>query len=329
MGATRILITGATGFIGSHVVARFARLGIEARALVRPTSDVRRLRELDVACVTGSLTEPDTLRQAVAGVHVVVHLAALTHARSAAEYFRTNEAGTRELVRATLDTRPRPRRFVYLSSLAAVGPSVDDGRPVGPDDEPRPLTTYGRSKLAGERVCGEASGQLEIAVLRAPAVYGPGDRELFRFFRLAKLGIVPVPAGPPRLLQLVHVTDLADAIGRATTAPGVDGLFHIAEPRAWAWSDIGRMVGRALGRDARLIRVPGFALNVAAASSEFVNRLAGRGTVFNREKVRELLAPAWLCETETARVQLGFEAAIALPEGLRQTARWYEENRWL
>jgi nucleoside-diphosphate-sugar epimerase len=327
VAAPKVLITGATGFVGSHVVERFARSGARQRALVRPTSDTRLLHEVGAELVTGDLTGVQALRSAVAGVDVVVHLAALTHANSEAELLRVNGEATHDLLRATLDADPAPRRFVYLSSLAAAGPSRD-GRPVRPADPPRPLTSYGRSKLAGEAAC-RATNQIEVAVLRAPAVYGPRDRELLRFFRMAKFGWMPVPGGPARSLQLVHASDLADAVVLAALQPAVDGLFHIAEPRAWAWDDVVRFIFDAVGTKPRTFRVPGAAIDAAAFVAETFGRLAGRTSLFNREKVRELLAPAWICETDGAKKAFGFEAAIALPHGLMQTAEWYRQNGWL
>jgi nucleoside-diphosphate-sugar epimerase len=258
----------------------------------------------------------------------VVHLAALTHARSQAEHHRVNETGTRDLVDAAVRAVPRPRRFVSLSSLAAAGPSID-GRPVEPDDVPRPLSAYGRSKLAGEEACRGAGNDIEMFVLRAPAVYGPGDREMFRFFRMAKLGIVAVPSGGTRMLQFVHVGDLADAIVRAVVAPAAGGLFHIAEPRAYEAREFAKHLAEAVGKRVRIIGVPPALVRLAGAVSEMAHGIVGRSSVFNRDKVSELLAPGWLCETGTACRVLDFEAVIPLPRGLADAARWYEENRWL
>ncbi len=328
MAGLKILLTGATGFVGSHVVERLARLGNRPRALVRRTSNTRLLQQVGADVVVGALGDPDTLRRAVAGVDVVVHLAALTHARSVDEYDQVNAAGTRNLAYAARTADPRPRRFVYLSSLAAAGPSTD-GQPVGPNHKPRPLTAYGRSKLAGEAAAREADGEVEVLILRAPAVYGPRDREILRFFRLASFGILPIPAGPPRRLQLVHVSDLADAIVRAAQGPATGGLFHIAEPAVYTWEEVARLIGKAVGRRARLVRVPAAVISAAAGVAESTGRLFGTSSLFNRDKVRELLAPGWLCETETAQRELGFVAQVSLAGGLEQTASWYRENGWL
>ncbi len=303
----------------------------QVRALVRPTSDTTRLRALGIVPTVASLTDSTGLRAAMADVDVVVHLAALTHARTEAELLAVNGDGTSVLASAA--AAEGCRRFVYLSSLAAAGPS--DGVPVQPGDTPRPLTAYGRSKLAGETAL---EGRSDAVILRAPAVYGPRDRELLRFFKLAKRGVLPIPAGPPRPLQLVHVADLARGIADAALAGDLShdalpdtlrGTYHIADPQAYAWRDVCRLVGDAVGRRPVFLPVPQNAIAFAAAVSETISGALGQSTMFNREKVRELLAPGWLCETDSARTAFGFAARIPLPEGLRSTAEWYRSNGWL
>jgi nucleoside-diphosphate-sugar epimerase len=321
-----VLITGATGFVGFHTVRAFTGSGARVRALVRQPGRAGGLRELGAVPVPGSLEDPESLRRAVAGVDVVVHLAALTHARTEAELERVNAGGTRALVEAMLAASPRPRRLVYMSSLAAAGPAE---YAIGRQDPPRPLTAYGRSKLAGERVVQGAGGEFEILVLRPPAVYGPGDRELLRFFRLARLGVLPVPSGPPRPLQLVYVRDLAHAAVLAATRPPAGGLYHVADPEAYPWAAVCRLLGRTAGRRVRLLAIPAGAIAAAAAASEWLTGRLGRSTMFNRDKARELLAPGWLCDTEDARRELGFAAATPLEQGLRETWHWYQNEGWL
>lgn len=327
MAEIRVLLTGATGFVGSHTAEALARRQIGVRALVRRTSVTEMLGRLGVERVLGELRDQATLDRAVRDVDVIVHLAALTKARSAAEYDQVNAEGTTRLVRAMLDAEPRPRRLVVLSSLAAAGPSADGG--IEPSDTPSPITTYGRSKLAGERAALAASGEVEVVVLRAPAVYGPRDRDLYRFFRLAARGILPVPAGPARRLQLIHVEDLAEALVLAATAERAEGIMHAAESTAYTWEAVGGLVATAVGRKARLVRLPAAIFNAAAMLSEAASAAAGRSTIFNRDKARELLAPGWLCETDTARRILGFDARIPLGQGLRETAQWYRAEGWL
>ena len=325
---SRVLITGGTGFVGSHVIETLAPQPFLLRALVRKANDAARLSVLGVECIQGDLSDTNVLARAVADVDVILHLAAVTKACSEAVYNHVNAEGTQALVAAIQATQPRPPRLVYLSSLAAVGPARD-GQPVSVDDQPQPLTAYGRSKLAGEEACRSLMNGTEVVMLRAPVVYGPRDRDFFLLFQLAMRGIFLMPKGTEGVLQLIHVHDLVDALIRAATLANTAGIYHIAEARPYTWGDIVTGIANALGHRVRTVHVPRWFVRTAAAVSEFGAAAIGRTTIFNRDKVQELLAPGWLCETAAARQDLHFEARIPLPEGLTRTAAWYREQGWL
>ncbi len=320
-----VLVTGATGFVGSHLVEVLAEAGVGVRALVRRTSRTAALEALGIERVEGALEDPASMARAAAGTDVVFHLAALTRARNRDEFFRANAEGARAAARAAAEAGAR---LVYLSSLAAAGPSLD-GRRIVESDPPRPITQYGRSKLAGEEACNSVGGALEVVVLRAPAVYGPRDRDLYRFFAMAARGIMAMPTGPERRLQLIHVRDLARALGCAAQAEHPGRLYHVAEAQAYAWTEVAALVAAAVGGRVRIVHVPPALVRGAAAASELGARMLGRATIFNRDKARELLAPGWLCETAAAERELGFVARIRLESGLKETAEWYRARGWL
>ena len=320
------LVTGATGFVGSHLVDALRARGDEVRALVRPTSDARHLVASGARPMIGDLTDAAWLGAALDGVDVVYHLAAATRARNEAEY-RSANVGTTTAVMQAARSRARPPRVVVLGSLAAAGPTPD-GRPVPEDATPAPLTAYGRTKLEAERVA-FASTEAPVVVLRAPAVYGPRDRDLFTFFRLAALGVMPTPTGADRPVQLIHVRDLARALVAAADSDRSGRLYHVADPSIRPWSEVVELIERAVGRGAIRVPIPRPLLRLAAAASETAARLASRGTIFNRDKVRELLAPGWICSTELAQRELGFRTAIPLEQGIAETAAWYRAEGWL
>ncbi len=323
-----LLITGATGFVGSHVAQSVAGRVPTIRALVRPGGRANNLEQYGFQTVTGSLEDTASVSRAVEGADVVVHMAAATRAGSEAEFERVNAQGTRAVVNAIREARNPPRRLIYLSSLAAAGPARN-GQPVQPNDVPAPLTAYGRTKLEGERICAELNSFCEVVVLRPPPVYGPRDRDLYEFFRLANWGLIVVPTGPPRLVQLVHAADLARAVALAATAIQARGVYHIAEPRAYLWDEVGRLIARAVDRRTRLVRVPAALIMAGGALTEAAGKLIGKPSIFSRDKAREVLAPGWLCETEAARNALGFQAEIPLDRGLMETAQWYRAHGWL
>ena len=326
MGRTA-LITGATGFVGGHLAERLAAAGWTVRALARAGSDTARLRALGAELVAGSLDDVDALAAGAAGADTVFHLAAATTAPSEAEFRRINAEGTRNVARGVLRAGPRPRRLVYLSSYAACGPA-DGGRPRRMDDPPRPLTAYGRTKLEGEDAAREAAeAGVELLVLRAPAVYGPGDRAFLPVYRLVKRSLATIPTGPERRLHLVYVHDLVEALVRAADAPA--GTFAVAEPVEHTMPALTAEIGRALGTRPRRVPVPAALLRAAGSLAERFGGVLGGGGVFSREKAEEMLADAWVCDLSGGEALLPPDRATPLARGTAETARWYRTQGWL
>jgi dihydroflavonol-4-reductase len=317
------LITGATGFVGGHLVRRLAAAGWHVRALARATSDTRLLDEVGAERITGDLDAVQAIRDGADGADTVFHLAALTIARGEEPFVRANAQGTRNVVRGVLAARHRPRRLVYLSSYAACGPARH-GRPRAADETPEPLTAYGRTKLQGEAAVREAERDgLQAAILRAPPVYGPGDTALLPYFRLVKRRLAPAPAGPGLRTHMVFVEDLAAALVRAADAP--PGTYAVAEPVEHPWSAVVGTIAGALGT--KPVRVPLPPALVRGAGT-VAGWFGGIG-VFNREKAEEMLAPAWLCDLAGLDALLPPGTATPLAEGIARTARWYQEHGWV
>lgn len=319
------LVTGATGFVGGHLVERLAADGWRLRALVRPTSDTRKLQVLGVERCVGALQDPGAIARACAGVDTVFHLAAVTGLRAEQDFQRANVEGTRGVVQGVLAAAPRPRRIVYLSSYAACGPAVE-GRSRTLDDPPAPLTAYGRTKLAGEMEMHRLDETgVEVATLRAPVVYGPGDHALLPYFRLVRWGLAPAPGGGDRVLHLIFAPDLARALAAAADVP--PGTYAVAEPVAHRWSELVAEIGRALGRRPVRVLLPPAAVRAAAGATEAIGRTLGKAVVFNREKAEEMLAQGWICDLRGAEALL--PKATPLAEGIARTAHWYRIQRWL
>lgn len=324
----RSLVTGGSGFIGSHLVEALVARGDEVVCLIREgrpgwLEDIQ-----PVALIPGDLMDPDVLRRCVDRVDRVFHVAGLTKARVPAEFFRVNAEGTRNLVGACLAADGPSRRLVYLSSLAAVGPSPDPG----PRDEgaiPRPVSPYGWSKLRGEAEVLRVRDRLRVVVLRPPVVYGPRDRGLWAYARWIRRGFVPMPTGPLRALSLCAVEDLVRALIAAAEADVPSGeVYHVAGEGAFTWEEVGRAFGAAMGVRARPLRLPAPLLLGLAAGAEAWGRLRGRATVVSRGKVREALGN-WVCDIGKARRDLAFLPGVGLEEGVALTVRWYLSRGWL
>ena len=325
----RVLVTGGTGFIGSHLVEALLAQGHEVRCLVRNTRRPGWIAGLpSVTIAPGALDEPRSLREAVRGVDQVYHLAGLTRARAAREFFRVNGEGTRHLVRACLETPGGPRRVVHLSSLAAVGP-MPKATACAEDISPRPVSPYGSSKLEGEAAVVGVRDRLHVTVLRPPVVYGPRDRGVLEVARWVARGLLPMPAGPSRTLSLCYVQDLVTAVlaAGASTVPSGE-IFHVAGEGAFTWEQVGDALGEALGVRPTRLRIPVPILLALATGADAWAWLAGRPQYFSRGKVREA-AGHWLCDTGKARRQLGVVPSVGLSKGAEMTVKWYREAGWL
>jgi dihydroflavonol-4-reductase len=319
-------LTGATGFVGSHLVERLVSRGWRLRALVRSTSDTSLLERCGVELVRGDLADSGAVARGADGVDVVFHLAAVTAAPSEAAYLRANAEGTAAVAEGLLRAPARPRRLVYLSSYAACGP-MRGGRPRATGETPHPLTGYGRSKLEGERrIRALEAGGIEVAVVRAPAVYGPRDRALLTYFRMVDRRFAPTPAGERRL-HLIYAPDLARALEGAAHAP--PGTYAVAEPVAHTMGGLVDAISAALGKRPLRLPLPAVLVRTAAAVTERAGRMAGFTPAFNREKAEEMLAEGWVCDLSGSRSLLPPGEATPLAEGVAHTARWYRNNGWL
>lgn len=313
----RVLVTGAAGFVGSHIARAFVEAGYEVRCGVRASSSTRWISNLPVERVPLDMTgRAEDFSRAVENVDLVVHAAGITRARRAEDYHAVNAEGTQKLAAAALGAGVR--RFVLISSLAARGP---DGRD-------HPESAYGRSKLEAEARLRSLGGEMEAVVLRPAAVYGPRDTDLLPLFKMANRGWLPFPSGT-NLLQPVYAEDVAQAVLAAARELAGFGPFPVAENRRYPWEDVAAGLEKALGRTVRGVRVPATAFTFAGRVAEWAARPLSAVPVFDERRGRDLAVHVWTCDTSATERALGWRAEVALFEGLERTARWYGQERWL
>lgn len=326
----KVLLTGANGFVGSHVLEGLLAEGIATVVLLRPNRDRRFIQALlpRVEVRLGSITEPATLPPALDGVTHVVHCAGLTKALRNEDFHRVNAQGTRHLVAAANASPATLQRFVHVSSLAASRPATADA-PAREDEPPRPVTEYGRSKLAAERAVREGC-RAPFVILRPAAVYGPRDRDFLMVFKAVRAGFAPRFGSGRQELSLVFVRDLAGAVVKALTHPAAAGrVFNVASPEIVTARGVIETAAALLGRKPFSPPLPAAGLWPVCLVADLVSRLTGRPGILSRQKYPELRAPGWVCDVSRLRRELGFTCATPLREGLRQTIGWYRENGWL
>lgn len=318
-----ILVTGGTGFIGSHLLDHLRALGEPVRCLVRPRAVVRRLPAGVEQC-PGDLASGEGLEHALCGADTVIHLAGVTKALRPDEYGRGNALATGNLLRALAG---RASRLVHVSSLAAIGPSPD-GKPVDEDAPPRPLTAYGRSKLEAERLVKELAPA--AVIVRPPAVYGPRDTDIFRLLKSIANGVALEITGPERWISMIYVADLVEGILAAARTPRAAGrAYFLAYPKPVSWGELRDTAGRIMGRHPRVLRIPAAAANCVGYCAEVWSRIQSKPSIISREKIAEAQCRWWTVDTRRAASELGFEARTSLERGLAETLAWYKEAGWL
>ncbi len=323
----RVLLTGASGFIGGHTARALVAAEHDVRALVRPTSDRAGLVDLPIERAVGDLSGAG-LAAACRDREAVIHVAGLTKARDEAEYQRINCEGTAQLASAAASAGVR--RFLYVSSLAAHGPvSTEQYR--DPGEPCRPVSPYGRSKAAGEAAALALRDQMAVQVLRPSVVYGPGDRGLLPFFRMARLRLIPVIGRGENRISFIYATDLVEGI-TALLAHEPDGspYFHIADAEGpYTWRQLVGALSVAVGRSVAVVPAPALGFSAAAVLMEGVAKVVRRPALLDRGKVAEMKQRAWACDSAALTATTGWTPRTPLAAGLRDTVEWYRQHGWL
>lgn len=323
----RVFLTGATGFVGGHVVDRLLARGDRVTALVRTPARGAGLAARGVRLVIGDLHDLPALHAGVEGADAVLHVAALTGALDEAEFLSANRDGTANVLTAAALAPQRPR-LVYVSSMAAGGPARR-GAPKREAGDDHPVTMYGRSKLAGETVL--RATPHPTVILRPPSVYGPRDRDNFlTLYRAARTGVAPVFGDGTMELSLIHVGDLAEACLTALDAAGLEGkTFYVNHPEVVTSGDLVRRIGRAMGKQVRLIGVPEWLARAILAGTGGVAALLRRKTILRADKANEFFQEAWTADPAPFMTATGWRAAHDLTTGLAETYSFYREAGWL
>lgn len=312
MTARIVAVTGATGFLGLHLVAALAQEGVRIRILARRDPAHELWSGIEFETIFGSLEDEAALARLVTGADAVVHAAGLIKAQNRDAFLRANRDGTAALARAARQHVPQAR-FIYVSTLAAREPYLSD---------------YAFSKRAGEEVAQAiyAGVEAQLVIIRPPALYGPWDKATLPVFQAAAWPLAPVLGRGQ--VTVLHVADAAAALARLAMGAGGPGLFTL--PGTYLGLDaVTAAAARAQGRKARMVHVPAFLLRAAGAASALWGRLRGEAPVFSEGKAREMLYPDWAVHADEALTASVYQPRIGLDEGFAATVAWYRQQGWL
>ena len=325
------VVTGSSGFIGSHLVDALLARGATVRALVRAESPTVG-RDPRVTPFTADLLDDRSVRECGVwndATHVF-HVGGVTKRRTLAQFRDGNVVPTANIL-AALAARDRPvRRFVLVSSQTAAGPAASADQPVREDDAPQPVEAYGRSKLEAEQATHRYTASVPITILRPSAVYGPRDVDFLNIFKQATRRVAVYAAPRDQAMSIVHVHDLVAAILRAAEAPIARGrTYFVGSVQPVSWEDLYVEIATLAAVRSIGVQLPGPLLRVAGIAGNGFSRVTGRSVLLNANKVALARPKWWLCDSSRIRAELGWSDEISLQEGLRETYLWYLHARWL
>ncbi len=323
------LVTGASGFVGSHLVDKLLELNHNVRIIARKESKLKWIDTSRVEIFNCDYENISLLKEALSNVDYIFHVAGVIKAKSKDIYYKGNVEVTRNLLKATKEANTNLKKFVFISSQAASGPGFEN-QPKTEEMECNPVTTYGKSKLEAEKVVKSYEGEIPFTIIRPSAVYGPRDPEILLFFQTLKKGIQPMVGFSEKYVSLVHVQDLIEGILLAAfSESSLNQTYFISSEKGYGWEEIGNLSSKILGKRVIKIRIPHFMVYSVAAISQFLSYFKNEATILNLEKAREMVQSNWVCSVEKAKKELGYSQKINLEDGIKQTVDWYIKNNWL
>jgi len=329
----KIFITGASGFVGYHLVRAAKALGLEVHAAVRPSSNIQDIQAFVDTFVYPDLGDTEALKQLFEQkqYNYIIHAAALTRAKDEATMRAVNVGYTESILQAAFAAQIPLERVCYVSSLAALGPISYNASGCIDEQSPyHPLTVYGRSKQASEMMIGEKFGDKPISVFRPTAVYGPREKDIFLVFDTMNKGLDLYIGNKPQKLSFIYVKDLVDVLLQGCIQPQ-EGLqfYNITDGEVYSKYRMSEVFSEIFQKRMWRMHVPYAVVKVVADMSQRLYRNSSKTPVIYPERLKELTAENWGCDISKAKEVLGFDPVYNLEAGLKETLLWYKENKWL
>ncbi|HXX64966.1 MAG TPA: NAD-dependent epimerase/dehydratase family protein [Bacteroidota bacterium] len=324
-----ILVTGGTGFIGSHLIEQLHAEGHRVRCVAKDEMFAPVLRSLGCELVIADLNRPELWESALEGVEAVYHVAGVTRSRTPLEFYEGNFRATKSVVERCLAAASGIRHFIYVSSLSATGPSAI-GSPVCEDSPYHPVSDYGKSKMLAESVLLKAQDRLPLTIVRPCSVYGPRERDMYDYIKTIKRGFALMIGLHDKLMSLIHVDDLVRGIMHAGGSESAIGrTYFLGSERFYSIRELSATIARVLDHRVFRLHLPHFVVYSVGGAATLAGKISGAEVFFNLNKAREAVQPAWTCSVDRAKSELGFRQEVSLEEGMRSTCRWYVDNGWM
>ena len=325
----RVIVTGASGFAGFHIIEEALNNNLEVYAAVRKSSNIEHLKHLEINFINLNYRDLPALKQQLTTVKpdYIIHAAGVVSAKSQAIYNTINATYSYNLASAAVEAAVDLKKFVFISSLAAIGPLNTLNGIITENTIPKPVTSYGRSKLLAEQQL-KTIKNLNYTILRPTAIYGPRDTGIFIFFKQIARGIEPYMGKAAQKLSFIYVKDVARAaIKLLHDTKRTD--YNLCDGNFYNRYELGNLTKEALDLKTFKVHLPVPLIKLIALISEKISAFSGKAAVLNTEKLNELMAVNWSCDNEKIKSGIGFYPLFNLEAGLRETLTWYKANDWL
>ena len=325
----KALITGATGFVGSHLADKLLEKNYEVYCLRRKTSSTKWLDGKNVRYVDGDLFSNEALEKCIKEMNYIFHVAGVVKAKTKEGFFHDNYESTKNLLEITNIVNPNIKKFIFVSSLAATGPAMTE-KPTDENTKPAPITTYGISKLKAEEEVLKYKDKFPVTIISPPAVFGPRDTEILIYFKTFSRGLNSIIGFDAKYLSLVYVEDLADGIILAAESDKANGQkYFLSFDKAYNWDEIGNITSKLLGKKAIKIRLPHSVVYSVGYLAELFSTFSRKPATLNLEKCKDITQLRWVCSNEKAKRELGFKPKYTIEESFKKTIDWYKEMKWI
>ncbi len=321
------VVTGANGFVGSHLCELLKQEGYQVRCIIRSSSNTKWLDHQDLDLHRVGLTDVDAVASVLQGADYLFHLAGTTKSIDEKGFFDGNVETTRIVLEAAL--KAELKNIVVSSSLAASAPAKNL-EPVTEETPSQPFSIYGRSKVAQEQLCKSYDDRLPVTIVRPPIIYGPRDTEVLLFFKMVNSSWVTQVGKAQKYLSAVYISDLVRGLKEAAESEKAVGeTFFIGSEEHYSWRQFSEAIAFKLNKKVRYITIPLFVLKIVAFLSEMLDRLRNRPATLNREKAKEMAQEAWICSPAKAGKFFNYRQETSLEEGISSTIDWYKKENWL
>ncbi len=323
------VVTGANGFVGSHLVDSLLSKGFKVRCIVRKSSNLKWLDGKTIEIFDTGLFDKDGLRKAFKDANYIYHVAGVVKSKTKEGYYNGNVETTRNLLEVAIENLSTLKRFLLVSSGTVTGPSFD-GKPLNEKSECNPITTYGKSKLEGEKTVLSYKDKLPITICRAPAVYGERDTEIFIYFQTFSKGLTTTIGFNKKELSLIHVADLVEGFYLASTSEKAKGeIYFIGSEKFYTWQEINSITSRVLNKKPIIPKIPHSLVYTISDFAQFFAMFSNKPATLNIEKAKDITQQFWIFDTSKAVKELGYKQKLSLEEGIKRTCDWYKEMKWI